>query len=351
MRFVNWARWRPLAGFAAALVLFAGTKSPSGQTQTAFPGPLNSFLSTVVKLTPEQQRKLQTGQPVTQLLDTDPAREVAIFGAVWVQAPVGRYLAAVKDIETFEQGDNFLITKRISSPPRLEDFDRLSLQPDDVADLRTCKIGKCELKLDEGALTRIQKDVDWSKPGATADAERTIRKLALEYVTGYQEGGNSRLAAYRDGERPTFVGQEFAAMIDRMPFLATYLPDLRKYLLDYPKATLPNAESILYWQEVKFGLKPTVRINHLTVANAQAYAAVVSKMLYANHYFWTALELRILVPDPGRGEGFWFANINRSRSDGLGGFVGSLIRGKVRGEADKGMQAALTITKNRMEHR
>ncbi len=73
-------------------------------------------------------------------------------------------------------------------------------------------------------------------------------------------------------------------------------------------------------------------------------------MLYASHYFWTAIELRVLIPDPARGEGFWFVNVNRSRSDGLGGFTGSLIRGKVRGEAEKGVQAALKITKMRLEH-
>ena len=128
-----------------------------------------------------------------------------------------------------------------------------------------------------------------------------------------------------------------------------YLPDLKKYLLDYPKVRLPNAESFLYWQSVKFGLKPTIRINHLTIANRQSHVAVVSKMLYASHYFWTAIELRVLVPDPARGEGFWFANVNRSRSDGLDGFKGSVIRGKVRGEAQKSMQAALKATKTRME--
>jgi hypothetical protein len=72
-------------------------------------------------------------------------------------------------------------------------------------------------------------------------------------------------------------------------------------------------------------------------------------MLYASHYFWTALELRVLVPDPARGAGFWFVSVNRSRSDGLSGFVGSLIRGKVRGEAQEGMQAMLNVTKTMME--
>ena len=310
---------------------------------------MNSYIKNDVKLTAEEHKQLLAGQPVAKLLDTDPAKEVAVFGAVWINVPIARYVAAVKDIESFEKGDNFLVTKRISSPPRLEDFDKLSLPPDDVSDLKTCKVGECEVKLGEAALTRIQKETDWSKPTATADVERSIRQLALEYSTGYLEGGNSRLAQYRDAERPTFVAQEFAAMTDRMPALTEYLPDLKRYLLDYPKVTLPNADSFRYWQDAKFGLKPTIRINHLTIADEQTHVAVVSKMLYASHYFWTAIELRVLVPDPARGQGFWFANVNRSRSDGLGGFTGSMIRGKVRGEAQKGMQAALKGTKSRME--
>jgi hypothetical protein len=140
-------------------------------------------------------------------------------------------------------------------------------------------------------------------------------------------------------------------MVDRMPSLTEYLPELKNYLLNYPKVSLPKSESFIYWQEARFGLKPTIRINHLTIAETSSHVAVASKMLYASHYFWTAIELRVLVPDPARGEGFWFASVNRSRSDGLSGFVGRLIRGKVRGEAEKGMQAALSITKTMMERR
>lgn len=138
-------------------------------------------------------------------------------------------------------------------------------------------------------------------------------------------------------------------MIDRLPALTEHLPELKRYLLDYPKATLPNSESFLYWQEAKFGLKPTIRINHLVISQQPTHVAVASKMLYASHYFWTAMELRVLVPDPSRGPGFWFVNVNRSRSDGLSGFVGAIIRGKVRGEAEKGMTAALRTTKTTLE--
>ena len=335
----------------AAIVIVVTGGAQSAQSPAPLPARLDSYIKTYVKLTPEEHQRLLAGKPVTQLLESDPAKEVAIFGAVWVAAPITRYVEAVRNIEEFEKGDNFLVTKRISSPPRFEDFDRLSLPPDDMADLRTCKVGDCELKLGEAALVRIQKETDWSKPTATADVERSIRRLALDYVTAYLAGGNSRLAIYRDTARPTFVAEEFAAMLDRMPSLTTYLPDLKKYLLEYPRVTLPKSESFLYWQAAKFGLKPTIRINHLTIADQQTHVAVVSKMLYASHYFWTGIELRILVPDPARGEGFWFANVNRSRADGLDGLVGSVIRGKARGEAEEGMQAALKITKSRMENR
>jgi hypothetical protein len=62
---------------------------------------------------------------------------------------------------------------------------------------------------------------------------------------------------------------------------------------------------------------------------------VISKMLYASHYFWTGIEIRALVPDPVRGSGFWLPTVNRSRSDGLSGFTGKMIRGRVRSEVEK----------------
>ena len=78
---------------------------------------------------------------------------------------------------------------------------------------------------------------------------------------------------------------------------------------------------------------------------------MASKQLYSSHYFWTALEMRALVPDPSRGPGFWFVSVSRSRSDGLSGFVGRIIRGKVREAARSGLESALTATKARLESR
>jgi hypothetical protein len=283
------------------------------------------------------------------MLEADASREVYVLGAVWIAAPIQRYVAAVNDIESFERGGRIRLTRRISSPPRIEDFADLRLPAEDVADLRRCRVGDCDVKLSEEALQRVRTEVDWRGPDPRAAVDALIRRLALEYVTGYLEGGNQRLAAYRDHSRPTRVGEEFRSMAEQIPLLSKDMPSLGRYLLDFPGASLPDSTSFLYWQETQFGLKPTIRISHLVIRRGQEDTVVASKMLYATHYFWTALELRILVPDPSRGQGFWFVMVNRSRSDGLSGFTGLFVRGRVRRDVQEGTLTALRQTKSRLE--
>ena len=267
------------------------------------------------------------GRPLIKLLDADPALEVAVFGAIWVNAPSTWYVQQIKNIEQFERGGAFRITKRISDPPTAADFAALTIADEDVDDLKDCRLGDCVLKLGADALQTLRAEVDWRKPSARADANALFRRLALQYVSGYREGGNARLAVYRDHDRPTFVANEFRSMIDRLPRLGAELPDLTRHLLDTRTPHWRIRPTSCTWQETQFGLRPTVRISHLMIQERPDRTVVASKMLYSSHYFWTALELRVLLRDPARGPGFWLITINRSRSDGLSGFTGRVIRG------------------------
>jgi hypothetical protein len=176
-----------------------------------------------------------------------------------------------------------------------------------------------------------------------------MQRLAFEYVTRYLKGGNEQLAVYRDNSRPRFAAQELETIVDQMPELTSYMPPMRRYLLGYPRVTIPNATSFLYWQETEFGLKPTIRISHLTIRETPDDTVITSKVLCASHYFWTGLELRVLMPDPSRETGFWFVTVNRSRSDGLSGFSGFFVRRRVRSEVESGTLAGLRSTKQRLE--
>jgi hypothetical protein len=334
------------------LLMSAIWSLPSGSiAQGAFPAQLETYFSKTLKLTTEERRALWGGAPIARTLAADPAKEVAIFGAIWIAAPVAGYVAALHDIENFEVGGGFRATKKVSEPARIEDFAALVLPPEDVEDLRTCRVGDCEIKLSAEAQARLKKEVDWSRADAKAQVERTVRAMATDYVNAYREGGNARLAVYRDSGNPTFVANEFRQLVDGMPELTEYLPSMRQYLLEYPRSARQPTTSFIYWQEAEFGLKPTIRISHVAIQEGSAGTVVASKQLYSSHYFWTALELRVLVPDPRRGHGFWFVNVNRSRSDGLSGFVGRIIRGKVREGARSGLERALKATKSTLERR
>jgi hypothetical protein len=87
----------------------------------------------------------------------------------------------------------------------------------------------------------------------------------------------------------------------------------------------------------------------VVITEGQEDTLVASKMLYASHYFWTALELRALIPDPARKQGFWLVTINRSRSDGLSGFTGFFIRRRVRSDVLAGTRSFLEGTKQMLE--
>jgi hypothetical protein len=336
-----------LATALVMLSLVAGSPL-AATTEMDLPKKLAS-LSNLLQLTQAEVQALNAGQPVSKILASGTDAEVAVLGVMWINAPLSKYIRAIQDIEHLEHGKGFQATRRISDPPRLEDFAALQLPDVDIHDLKKCRLGDCGVNLDEYAINRIQKEIDWSKPTATADVNALMRQVALRYVTAYQQAGNKGLPVYRDNSDPTYSAQEFAAMINAMPLLRQQEPALRQYLLDYPKAKLPNANSFLYWQKVDFGLKPVVRINHVVTTQTADHAVVASKQIYASHYFMTAVEVRELIPDPSRGEGFWFVDVSRGRSESLNGLKGRIIRGRVEKETLNGLTKGMEATRSFLE--
>lgn len=336
--------------FVLALAALTGLGAPSAQqaVDTRFPPALEPHIGRVAKFSAAERRRIHEGGAVTKLLDSDVTREVAVSGVIWINAPASRYVERFKDIQQHESGEGFHVTRRFSDPPRLEDFADLHLTAEDVEDLRACHVADCELQLSEYAVNLFSKEMDWGAADTRASADRVMRRWLYEYVTGYIEGGNDRLAVYRDISTPIPVAGEFKTLLDNSTSLSTY-PELKRYLLEYPKATLPGLSTFFYWQEASFGLKRTIHLSHVAIVERPQETVVMSKMLYATHYFWSALDLRVLVPDPARGTGFWFVTASRSRLDGLSGFTGFFVRRRVRSQVQEGAMKILMTTKRTLE--
>jgi hypothetical protein len=179
--------------------------------------------------------------------------------------------------------------------------------------------------------------------------------MALEALEKYIRGGNAELGTYRDKHHPAEVAETFQSLLSRSKALPVYLPELDRYLLDYPEASSENIQSEFYWEKVNFGLKPTLRIVQAIVyrgprSTGPAYA-IAEKQLYASHYFETALDLTVCVRDQDNPErpGFYLITLKGSQQAGLTGLKGGIVRKVVVDKTRSSLERALEAIKQRLE--
>jgi len=103
----------------------------------------------------------------------------------------------------------------------------------------------------------FKQSVNWSVPDTVNQVNRLGQKMALEALQSYIP---RRKHGTWDIPRQTAsaeVAETFRSLLSRSKALPVYLPELDRYLLDYPEAGSENIQSEFYWEKVNFGLKPT----------------------------------------------------------------------------------------------
>ena len=302
-------------------------------------------------------RALERGAAVIRGLDTAVRQELANVGVVYVDASPDEFVELFRDIERFERGPGIPQIGSFGSPPRIEDLQSLTLPAEDVAELPKCRPGDCGVKLSAGALGRFGSEVDWSSATAGLQADEVAREMVLELLRAYQAHGNAALGAYVDDDEPLPVAEQFRALLASRDPLPVPVPGLLAYLDDYPRGLPDGADEFFYWTRVEFGLKPTIRLNHVTIhaladrpSTGVAYA-IATKQLYASHYFHTTLELRFLVDrtDAEGRAGSALISITRSRNDGMTGFRGLFLRPIIRRRSRDAVRSYLEHVKRQVE--
>jgi hypothetical protein len=244
-----------------------------------------------------------------------------------------------------------LAIQRFSNPPQISDLDGVELEPDEVKALKDCKPGNCEIQLPVENIDEFKNQIDWSVADPSGQVNTLARKMALEALLAYQKGGNAALGSYRDKKSPAQISEQYRTLLSRSKVLPERLPAFYAYLLDYPKASLPDSSSIFYWEKVKFGLKPTFRINHQIAAHAEgehgSIDVVAIKQLYASHYFQTALDLNFCVS--GKSPGFYLVTVKGSEQAGLTGAKGTMVRKVAVDKTRSSLEKSLATIKQQLE--
>ena len=323
-----------------------------GLEQTAQRQPLPVF--TRMGLTPAEVAAVDKGRPVAKVLSWGGPSEVYVFGAVRITGSPDTYLKNTRDIQRLATVKGYLgigeLPARSIDPA---DFSGLVLDPDDIESLKACKEGDCDVQLPGASIQAFRKSVNWDRTDAADQVNRLAREMLANLIREYRKAGNAALGEYRDAGNPTRISQQFEKMVGRATALPDVLPELQQYLLRYPGADLPGADSFMYWEKVDFGMKPTIRVNHAVIYNAETQGRTISvvaiKQLYASHYFHTALDLTVAAADPSTPGGFYLLTLKASEQEGLTGIKGSVLRKVAVGKIRDSLESALAAIKRTIE--
>lgn len=315
----------------------------------------NKFFREYVGLSDDQIRQIRSGKAIAKIIESRTPNEVFVFGSVYIKASPQQYLKLALDLDSLRKLPNYLAIQKFSDPPQLSDLDGFTLEAEDIKDLKNCKPDHCEVQLPAETMESFRKSVNWSAPDVADQADHLAQQMALEALQKYMQGGNTALGTYRDKKNPAAVAETFQSLLSRSKALPVYLPDLDRYLLDYPNVHLDNVETQFYWEKVNFGLKPTLRMVQTIVyrgknPNEPAYA-VAEKQLYASHYFETALDLSICVNDSQQPaeRGFYLITLKGSQQAGLTGFKGGIVRKVAVDKTRSSLERALASIKEKLE--
>lgn len=277
---------------------------------------------------------LQQNQPAVKLVPGSDKREVAVMGLVNVHTSAENFLKSYRESMTKKNNSAILEIGSLGNAPAVADLENLTLEPRDIEDLKECIAGDCRVKLSAPMIERFQKDVDWNAPDYALQATNLFKQMLVDYVRDYRSRGDAALLQYNDKREAVSLAAEQRALATA----SGYVNDV----LNGERSKLQVVEDAIVWSKIKFGLKPVIAVNHITIYRRDREVGpqvlIAAKQIYANHYFNGSLALTAFVKIP---EGTYLVYENRSRADGLEGPFGKLKRGVVEKKAVAGLKTIL----------
>jgi len=288
---------------------------------------------------------LQLNQPVVRLVPATDKREVAVTGLVNTNASADEFLRSYRDSMLRKSNSAILEIGSFGREPAVSDLDGLTLDPSDIDDLKECVVGDCQIKLSAPMIERFQKAIDWTAPDYQIQVTNLFKEMLVAYIKNYRAHGEAALIEYSDKQDRIKLATEHRGLTSAAGYINSFLADTN--------SGLQLVEETLVWSKIKFGLKPVIAVNHVSIyrrnSDAGPQVVVASKQIYANHYFNAFLALTAFVNVPGATNGSYLVYENRSRADGLEGPFGKIKRGVVEKKALEGLRGIIAQSKASLE--
>jgi len=315
----------------------------TGTSQTSF-AEFQKILQEKANFEQSDFAALQFSQPIVRLAPVSDKREVAVSGVINIRAGADEFLKSYRDTMVRKSNAAILEIGGFSKEPSLADLQNLTIDPQDIEDLKECVVGACEVKLSASMIERFRKEIDWQSADYQQRVTALFKQMLLDYVRDYRTRGEAALIEYNDKRDLVSLATGQRALAAA----SSYINDA----LDQ-KSELRLVEDAIVWSKIKFGLKPVLAINHITIyrrnRDAGPQVLIASKQIYANHYFNASHALTAFVNVPGADEAAYLVYENRSLADGLEGPFSRIKREVVEKKAVEGLRAILQHSKSSLE--
>ena len=330
----------------AAIVLLSHVSNGQGRSWN-----VQNILHEKARFDEADFAELQRGEPIATTLSPRHKQELAVYGAVRVQAPPEVFLKSFVETTATRSNPAILEIGQFGSTPALTDLEALTLERRDLEDLKRCTVGNCELKLSARMIDQFQKTVDWQSSDYAAQATHLYKLMLLEYVQDYLQRGDQALIEYTDKSKSVRLLDGQRALLAS---LSTDINPSHNADLSFIQGLVPIDNRIV-WSKIKFGLKPVLAINHTLIFETQREVGpqilVLSKQIYANHYFDASVAVTGLTKTSSVDPEYYLFYENHSLADGLQGMFSGIKRGLIEREAVSGLKTIMRGTKLRLDAR
>jgi hypothetical protein len=291
---------------------------------------------------------------ISRMLPAD-GDELALLVGSTIRADARSFAREIVRNERLWSGKHVPHVVRFSTPPRIEDVAQLTLGSDDLDALRTCTPGDCDIKLSQAEIERVTSAIDRTPADWQAAARDEFRRIVVDRAATYLAKGQRGFPPYVDKSVPVDPQGAFEDVMRQMPLVTRRLPSLVSYFDEYPKTSRLKAQSFLFWIETTYTPKPTIQIIHEVTFTpdrsdrSTPEVIVARRQVYATHYISALLSISALLRDERDPSRRYLAYMNRSKLDGLGGWLHGVKRHFVEGRVRNSAEALFEAQRQRIE--
>jgi len=285
-----------------------------------------AFFRPSVTIAASERARLDRGDSLTRVLQAN-GLQVAVLAAVAGSIDGDRLVAWERRVEDLKKNKYVLAIGRFSDPPRIEDLAGLALDSSDVEAIKSCRPGRCGLKLSAVEMAQLQYVGSQATGDPVVAVQQAFRKIILDRVQQYQANGH--IPPYQDHHEDVQPSSRFASLLDHTQFLKDRLPELVKDLRNYPFNAENGVDSFFYWSKERPARKAIVSVTHVMVVRSHndglPDALIVGRDIFSSHYVDASLSVTALMRGDSTGKNY-LVYVNRTEVDVLHGIWGGTIR-------------------------